>query len=351
MAKATLTLTAVKEYIWAKYVENEDVPEDLDEEDILAFFEDHYRENRVEDDPEPFYFGILMFEMAWDHADRKKEFFYLARQLFRMYRDVSGETDWETVEDRLADIDDYFQGEGIDLDSLKGTYALPHPAAQAPETVEEDALKALRDACPAGMILVPASKVSVRGRSDPVEVPAFFIDRFPVTNAEYRRFLETTKYREPKYLDDEKFGAPDKPVVGVSLMDAEKYAEWSGKKIPTHEQWLAAARGSDSRPYPWGAEKEPARLNCLYPGEEPDLEAVGKHPDGVSEAGVEDLLGGAWEWTDTWFDDKQEYKIIKGGSFVDPLDYISIDTVLYASPKEKIDNVGFRCCRPVIGAR
>ena len=88
---------------------------------------------------------------------------------------------------------------------------------------------------------------------------------------------------------------------------------------------------------------------CVASGESETLQAVGTHPGGVSESGAEDLLGGVWEWTDSWYSGEQEFKIIKGGSYVEPPSLMTIETILYASPKEKIDNIGFRCIRPASG--
>ena len=63
------------------------------------------------------------------------------------------------------------------------------------------------------------------------------------------------------------------------------------------------------------------------------------------------MLGWVWEWTETWFDTEKEFRIIKGGSWVDPCAFVSVDSLLYAAPKEKIDNIGFRCSRKTLGVR
>lgn len=342
-----LTLTEVKEYIWTRYIENEDVEHEIDENAILDFFREHYRRVPIENDDDSFYFGVLMFEKAWEEPERKEEYFFLAREVLRIYRDHTGETDWDAVEDRLTDIADFLEELGVPEEELARRYALP-----APPVEEKDVLETLREAAPEGMVLVPLTTVHVPGRDEPVEVEPFFIDRFPVTVGEFQRFLDTTQYRAPKYWGEAGFKEKDQPVVGISFMDAEKYADWAGKQIPTHEQWIAAARGGTQNPYPWGDEMDPQAVNGkMSDDQEPNLSAVGHHPGGASPCGVEDLLGGAWEWTDSWYDAGMEYKIIKGGSYVDPPSLLSIETILYASPKEKIDNIGFRCCRPVEGVR
>ncbi len=342
-----LSLTDVKEYIWNRYIDLEDVEAELDEDELLDFFRDYYTRVSIETDDDSFYFGVLMFEKAWETPDRKEEYFFLAHQVFHIYRERTGETDWDAVEDRLEEIQDFFEEEGLDLVELAETYSLP-----APPVEEKDELEALEEAAPEGMALVPPAEVAVPGVEERVHVDSFYIDRHPTTVGQFQRFLESTQYRAPKYWGEKAFTDKEQPVVGVSFFDAEKFAEWAGKELPTHEQWIASARDGDEKPYPFGEAMDASKANCASSeNEEPVLEPVGTHPEGASEIGVEDLLGGVWEWTSSWYGGEEEFKVIKGGSYVDPPDLLSIETVLYASPKEKIDNVGFRCVRPVKGVR
>ncbi|MHC4601300.1 MAG: formylglycine-generating enzyme family protein, partial [Planctomycetota bacterium] len=336
-----LSLDQVKQYIWAKYIENDDVEEEIEESRILDFFQQYYSEVSITADEEAFYYGVLMFEKAWEDEEKKEEYFFLAREVFLQHRERTGETDWDAVEDRLTDIEDFFEEQEVDPETLAAKYALP-----APPEDQRDELDVLREICPPGMVLVPPSLITLPGFEEPVEVEAFYIDRFPVTVAEFQAFLDATHYRAPKYWEEELFREREQPVVGVSFHDAVKFADWAGKQIPSHEQWIAAARGATDFPYPWGGQMELERVNCVASGENEALLAVGTHPEGGSEVGVEDLLGGVWEWTESWYSGEQEFKIIKGGSYVDPPSLLTIDTILYASPKEKIDNIGFRCMRP-----
>ncbi|MHC4779455.1 MAG: formylglycine-generating enzyme family protein [Planctomycetota bacterium] len=336
----TLSLTQVKEYIWAKYIENDDVEDELEETGVIAFFERLYSEVSIAADDEAFYYGVLLFERAWEDDEKKEEYFFLAREVFLQHRERTGETDWDAVEDRLTDIDDFFEELGVDPETLSSKYALP----SLPED-QRDELDVLREQCPPGMTLVPPALITLPGMEEPVEVESFYIDKYPVTVGQFQAFLDATQYRVPKYWGESSFKEKDQPVIGVSYHDALKFADWSGNKIPTHEQWISAARGATDFPFPWGGEEDAQRVNCAASGEVEVLETVGRHPEGTSEAGAEDLLGGVWEWTESWYNGEQEYKIIKGGSYVDPPTLLNIDTVLYASPKEKIDNVGFRCIR------
>lgn len=85
---------------------------------------------------------------------------------------------------------------------------------------------------------IPARKINL---SD------YYIDRYPVTNYQYRKFLEKTGHRRPPLLDDSIWGKPMQPVIFVGWDDARAYATWAGKTLPTEQQWEKAARGTDRR--------------------------------------------------------------------------------------------------------
>ena len=139
-----------------------------------------------------------------------------------------------------------------------------------------------------------------------VTLPAFYIDRAEVTNAEYAKFVEATKHKPPSNWKGARFpaGRDDYPVTGVTWQDATDYAAWAGKRLPTEAEWEAAARGSDARKYPWGNDWQPGSANIgvrtsekaeasKYPS---GIAEVGKSPQGASPWGAVDMIGNVWEW-------------------------------------------------------
>jgi gamma-glutamyl hercynylcysteine S-oxide synthase len=160
-----------------------------------------------------------------------------------------------------------------------------------------------------------------------VHVKSFWIDKYPVTNAEFKRFLDAKHY-QPK--DDLNFlrdwqngtypeGWADKPVTWVSREDASAYAAWAGKRLPREWEWQYAAEGTDGRLYPWGNQWDSSVVPIPDKGRTmrgPD--SVSAHPKGASPFGVMDLVGNVWQWTDEFYDDRTRGGILRGGSYYQP---------------------------------
>ena len=127
------------------------------------------------------------------------------------------------------------------------------------------------------------------------------IGKHPVTNEQYRRFVEAAGHHEPGYWGEDRFKAPRQPVVGVSWLDAKAYVEWAGLSLPSEAQWEAAARGTDQRRYPWG-NGEPTRELANYSGGEGRPTPVGAYPKGAGPYGTLDQAGNIWEWCLDEFD-------------------------------------------------
>jgi formylglycine-generating enzyme required for sulfatase activity len=155
----------------------------------------------------------------------------------------------------------------------------------------------------------------------------FFIDRTPVTCAEFKRFLDATHY-QPK--DGHNFvrnwvdgsfpeGWARKPVTWISLEDARAYAKWAGKRLPHEWEWQYAAQGSDGRLYPWGNEKDDTRMPPFEQtrDQRPPTD-VDAYPQGASPFGVLDMVGNVWQWTDEFHDEHNRAAIVRGGSYYRP---------------------------------
>ncbi len=206
---------------------------------------------------------------------------------------------------------------------------------------------------PEGMLLIPATQfnfvvhgVEIEGATDAgtgfqypwesgprrhhrqrLDLKPFYIDRTPVTNAQFHRFIEATQYAPP---DDHHFlkdwidgaapaGWDKKPVTWVSIEDARAYCRWAGKRLPHEWEWQYAAQGSDERLYPWGNSWNAAAVpspnkgrNVLPPA---DVEA---HPLGASPFGLLDLVGNVWQWTDEFVDEHTRAAALRGGSSYQP---------------------------------
>ena len=160
-----------------------------------------------------------------------------------------------------------------------------------------------------------------------LDVKSFYIDRYPVTNAEFKKFIDATHYRpadERNFLKDWTAGSypegwANRPVTWVSLEDARAYAKWAGKRLPHEWEWQYAAQGSDGRAYPWGSQWDAAAVPApetrrVMRG--PD--DVNAHPRGASLFGVEDMVGNVWQWTDEFVDSHTRAGILRGGSYYQP---------------------------------
>jgi formylglycine-generating enzyme required for sulfatase activity len=196
-----------------------------------------------------------------------------------------------------------------------------------------------------------------------MHVKPFYIDKYPVTNAQFKKFLDATHYH-PKddlnFLRDWKNGAypagwGNKPVTWVSLEDARAYAKWAGKRLPHEWEWQFAAQGSDDRKYPWGNQWNPAAVPSPDKGRTlrgPD--DVDAQPAGASPFGVMDMVGNVWQWTDEFVDEHTRAAILRGGSYYQPQGSLwyfpqayrndrHSKLLLMAPSYDRSGTVGFRC--------
>lgn len=190
-----------------------------------------------------------------------------------------------------------------------------------------------------------------------VYLDAFRIDKYEVTNALYRRFIDARAYRTPSYWNDSNWNQPNQPVVGVSWDDANAYCIWAGKRLATEAEWEKAARGTDGRKYPWGEQWDANRTNS---GESKlgKTVPVGSYSGGVSPYGAHDMASNVWEWVADWYDanyylsapsrnprgpDSGQLRVRRGGSWYDIPRNMRTSTRSSYGPDVPSSGLGFRC--------
>jgi len=261
-------------------------------------------------------------------------------------------------------------------------------------------------------ILIPAGPFVMGTDTDPwaydnerpahaVELPAFLIDATPTTNAQFVEFIEAGGYDDPTHWTDagwkwrqeaalthpefwshhpdgwhrRRYGRDEpvpsrEPVQHVCWYEADAYARWAGKRLPTEAEWEKAASwdaGSGDavkRPVPWAGVTDATPADLWHAGRRFGPDEVGAHPDGASPYGVQDLLGGVWEWTATDFDGHPgfasfpyreysevffgpEYKVLRGGAWATSPRAVSTTFRNWDYPIRRQIFSGFRCARDV----
>ena len=181
-----------------------------------------------------------------------------------------------------------------------------------------------------------------------VEVPGFCIDQYEVTNAEYARFIKQTGWAPPEHWErtDPPVGKEDYPVVNVTYDDAEAYANWAGKKLPTREQWMRAFRGDRDWLFPWGDDYDAGRANVKDNRKYPSTSPVADTPRDKSPFGVYNMVGNASEFVrGTQRRTGQSWRVGKGAEYrtYGYLFGISTGEMFYRPLDHKDSGLGFRC--------
>ena len=137
-----------------------------------------------------------------------------------------------------------------------------------------------------------------------VNLPDFYIAKTPVTNAEYKRFVDAKNHRVPSHWENGQIpkGKEQHPVVRVDWRDAIAFCQWAGVQLPSEAHWEKAARSTDGRLYPWGNEQPTSKLCNFYDSKIGDTTPVGNYPDGASPYGCLDMAGNVWEWTSSLYE-------------------------------------------------
>jgi formylglycine-generating enzyme required for sulfatase activity/plastocyanin len=208
-----------------------------------------------------------------------------------------------------------------------------------------------------------------------VKLPAFWIDRAEVTNAQFCDFLNAFRNNREEEgvrwinLDDPECkiragekrgefvvekGFENHPVVCVSWYGAAAYAKWLGKRLPTEAEWERAARGTDGREFPWGNQLGANRANIsVANAPSKETKPVGSFPDGKSPEGCLDMSGNVWEWTadeyretpEAALDEQNPRKVIRGGAFDSPPSFARCSVRIGVEPTHRSHKVGFRCAK------
>jgi sulfatase modifying factor 1 len=214
------------------------------------------------------------------------------------------------------------------------------------------------------------------GPKHKVSVDAFLIGKHEVTNAQYHAFVKATGHRLPENCCDPKFnlwkgdaipaGVEELPVVNVSWDDAVAFCKWSGSRLPTEAEWEKAARGTDSRTYPWG--NEPPSGNRANYSFDPvsiwdgpaSLAKKDQYEFGRSPYGAFEMAGNVWEWVQDWYDEnyyksspaknptgpaKGEARAIRGASWRNTADMLRAANRNKHAPSERRVYIGIRCAK------
>jgi serine/threonine protein kinase len=208
------------------------------------------------------------------------------------------------------------------------------------------------------MVLVTEGPFLFGKDKQSVTLPAFYIDKTEVPFVEYARFSKETGLPMPAGAVGER---PEDPIVDVSFLDAQEFAKWAGKRLPTSQEWEKAARGTDGRMYPWGDDSlTSAPVNV---GNKRGVMLVHSNPAGASPCGAVNMLGNVWEWVD---DRKtpspgavkhfagilspsptaiEPWYAMRGASFQDPLRDDYLWDYAPAPARYHAKNIGFRCVK------
>jgi formylglycine-generating enzyme required for sulfatase activity len=220
---------------------------------------------------------------------------------------------------------------------------------------------------PENMVLVPAGAFTMgsvdrdylmggdAAPSHSVTLPAYFIDKTEVTNAEYKKYCDATGYPAPHSWVNGVIAAGQEnfPVTHISWYEAGAFAAWKGKRLPTEAEWEKAARGTDARTFPWGNTWVVA--NTTSGQNAPS--AVGSKPQGASPFGALDMAGNVFEWTNDWYQRYAgstmtspafgtKYKVVRGGGFDGSEGVYKTHYRSLMRPNAPNSWIGFRCVQP-----
>jgi formylglycine-generating enzyme required for sulfatase activity len=193
-----------------------------------------------------------------------------------------------------------------------------------------------------------------------VYLPEYRIARVPVTNVQYKLFVDATGHSAPEHWENGRIpdGKENHPVVYITWRDAQVFCKWAGVQLPSEAEWEKAVRGTDGRIWPWGDEA-PDENRCNFNNNVRDTTPVGKYPDGASPYGCLDMAGNVWEWTSSKYqnypydpnDGREDpegdaRRVLRGGSFIYDRQYVRCAFRDYWGPVNRLSPNGFRVLSP-----
>jgi serine/threonine-protein kinase len=230
----------------------------------------------------------------------------------------------------------------------------------------------------APMVYVPAGDFTMGSNDYDSEKPphtvyldAFWIDKFEVTNALYKKCVDVGKCSAPSSGKFYNAQYDNYPVISVSWNDANAFCAWAGKRLPTEAEWEKSARGTDGRVYPWGSAFDKNLLNSFEGGKGDRTTVgifsitwgelpVGSYPGGVSPYGAMDMAGNVWEWVADWYDEKYysnsprnnpkgpssgQYRVLRGGAWGNLQGDVRASYRYFNFPDLRGNFVGLRCAQ------
>ena len=272
-------------------------------------------------------------------------------------------------------------------------YGCPKPLQQESPSIAVTPVPAEMLKVESGNFIMGDNEAAIKDEQPQTEInlSAFYISKYEVTNKEYKKFIEAKGYNsktywttdgwewknnnnitQPAYFEDSNYNNDDMPVVGVSWYEAAAYCKWKGGRLPTEAEWEKAARGTDGRTYPWGEDKDCSKAN-LYLGWDNNTQSdkycvgdyydrlleIGSYESGKSVYGVYDMFGNVAEWVSSiayaypYLHDGRENLLISGvrasrGSGYDYFGIIGRDLYAYGDMTYfpwALDDQGFRCAK------
>jgi serine/threonine-protein kinase len=244
---------------------------------------------------------------------------------------------------------------------LAGVYfavrALRAPAAASVVTPAKIELKPLIQTRTGKMVLVPGGPFLFGQDKQSATLPDFYIDKTEVTNEAYARYCAANGRPMPPGASGQR---PLDPIVDVTFTDAQAFAKWAGKRMPSLQEWEKAARGTDGRLYPWGNDPgSPPPANIGNPN---GVMQVHSHPGGASPYGAVNMLGNVWEWVEELRTPSpaalahfaglkppptaaEPWYVIRGGSFHEPLRDAYLYDFATVPARHHTNDIGFRCAK------